>query len=230
MEKITSITRINEDLYGNVTLAYRFIIYNDVLWLNLHDICYFFNITSERFIDKFYDERNEYDKCMFLDNNNPTGISKETKYINKYAVEQLEENQRMRHSDLNYDIECLEKEKGLVMENDQNNYEFKQLVRDIKTELNKAERSELNDYVYKLVNTRQINELVEEKEYDQGLEEEVLSYKQWLQEEYDPEADVYIMRKKPVQYKDQTLVTYDKFVGPSIDEALDILYKAGLDD
>ena len=228
MEKITSITRVKETGVSGV-LAYRYYVDCDIIWFNLYDICYFFNITSSRFIDKFYNEVLECNKKIFLDNNNTTGKESEAKFINKYALEQLEENQRMRHVSLNVDIEDLEKEEGLIIENDKNNYEFKQLVQNINIELHSADKTKLNDYVYELVNTRQIKEIVEEKEYDPGLEEEVSNYRKWLQEEYDPENSLYLMHKGIIDDNKEHMY-YKKYIGPSMDEALDILFNAGIEE
>lgn len=230
MEKITSITRMKET--GSLgILAYRYFVDNSTIWFNLIDVCSFFNISSVIFIDKFYDELLDCNKCIFLDNNNITETKefKRTKFINKTALDQLEANQLMRHAALNIDIQDLEIEEGLTIEDDKNNYEFKQLVQNIKSELNTANKTKLNDYVYELVNTRQINELIEEKEYDPGLEEEVLNYKQWLSEEYDPENNLYMMCKK-VYNNDKNQMYYNKYIGPSIDEALDILFNAGKEE
>lgn len=229
MEKITSKSRIKETGCSGI-LQYRYYVDRDTIWFNLYDICHFFIITSERFIDKFYNETLDCNKLMFFDNNKgcKVGDYVETYFINKVAVDQLEENQSMRHTSLNVDIRDLEKEEGLIIEEDKNNYEFKQLVQNIKTELDSADRTNLNDYVYKLVNTRQINEIIYEKEVDPDLEKEVTNYKQWLQEEYDPDNNVYIMRKN----EPNTFPYFEKYVGSSldIDEALDILFRAGLDD
>lgn len=227
MEKITSITRVTGTGSSGV-LTYRYYVDTDTIWFNLIDICGFFNITSERFINKFYDKILEYNKKLFNDNNNvlENGVYKETKFINKIALEQLEADQLMRHSSLNVDIQDLEIEEGLTVEEDENNYKFKELVQNIKTELYTADKTKLNRYVEDLVNTRQINELIEEKDYDPGLEEEVLNYRQWLSEEYDPDNNVYLMCKK-LSDDNKDHVYYNKYVGPSIDEALDILFNAG---
>lgn len=230
MEKITSITRVKVT-GGSGVLAYRYYVDCDIIWFNLYDICYFFNISSSRFIDNFYNDLLECNKNMFLDNNMATKSKeyKRTMFVNKYALEQLEENQRMRHASLNVDIEDLEKEEGLIIENDKNNYEFKQLVQNINIELHSADKTKLNDYVYELVNTRQIKEIVEEKEYDPGLEEEVSNYRKWLQEEYDPENSLYLMYKGIVDDNKEHMY-YRKYIGPSIDEALDILFNASIEE
>lgn len=228
MEKITSKIRVKETGVSG-ELAYRYYVDSDTVWFNLEDICYFFNITSERFINKFYEEVLEYNKMIFLDDNNKIGVYKETRFVNKIAIQELEINQTMRHSSLNVDIQDLETEEGLTIKDDKNNYEFKQLVQNIKTELYTADRTKLNRYVEDLVNTRQINELIEGKDYDPGLEEEVLNYRQWLSEEYDPDNNVYLMCKK-LSDDNKDHVYYNKYVGPSIDEALDILFNAGKEE
>lgn len=225
MEKITSITRVKETGSSGV-LAYRYYVDSDTIWFNLEDICGFFNITSERFINKFYEEVLEYNKMIFLDDNNTSGKEYRTRFVNKIAIQELEINQIIRHSSLNVDIQDLEIEEGLTVEEDENNYKFKELVQNIKTELYTADKTKLNRYVEDLVNTRQINELIEEKDYDPGLEEEVLNYRQWLSEEYDPDNNVYLMCKK-LSDDNKDHVYYNKYVGPSIDEALDILFNAG---
>lgn len=228
MEKITSKIRVKETGVSG-ELAYRYYVDSDTVWFNLEDICYFFNITSERFINKFYEEVLEYNKMIFLDDNNKNGVYNETRFVNKIAIQELEINQTMRHSSLNVDIQDLETEEGLTIKDDKNNYEFKQLVQNIKTELYTADRTKLNRYVEDLVNTRQINELIEGKDYDPGLEEEVLNYRQWLSEEYDPDNNVYLMCKK-LSDDNKDHVYYNKYVGPSIDEALDILFNAGKEE
>lgn len=228
MEKITSKIRVKETGVSG-ELAYRYYVDSDTVWFNLEDICYFFNITSERFINKFYEEVLEYNKMIFRDDNNKNGVYKETRFVNKIAIQELEINQTMRHSSLNVDIQDLETEEGLTIKDDKNNYEFKQLVQNIKTELYTADRTKLNRYVEDLVNTRQINELIEGKDYDPGLEEEVLNYRQWLSEEYDPDNNVYLMCKK-LSDDNKDHVYYNKYVGPSIDEALDILFNAGKEE
>lgn len=227
MEKITSKIRVKESSIG--ILSYRYYVDDDMLWVNLSDICLFFNISSERFINKFYDELLGCNKTIFFDDNNETGKPCEAQFINKIALEQLEENQLMRHAALNVDIEDLEKEEGLVIENDDNNYEFKQLVQNIKVGLNTAEKTTLNNNVYELVHTRQINEIIEKSDYDPGLEEEVQNYRNWLQEKYDPENSLYIMHKG-IRNNNVEQVYYEKYVGPSIDEALDILFNAGIEE
>ena len=228
MEKITSKIRVKETGVSG-ELAYRYYVDSDTVWFNLEDICYFFNITSERFINKFYEEVLEYNKMIFFDDNNKNGVYNETRFVNKIAIQELEINQTMRHSSLNVDIQDLETEEGLTIKDDKNNYEFKQLVQNIKTELYTADRTKLNRYVEDLVNTRQINELIEGKDYDPGLEEEVLNYRQWLSEEYDPNNNVYLMCKK-LSDDNKDHVYYNKYVGPSIDEALDILFNAGKEE
>lgn len=227
MEKITSMNRMKESSIG--ILAYRYYIDGDMLWVNLSDICSFFNIYSERFINKFYDELLDCNKALFLDDNNETGKPCETYFINKIALEQLEESQEKRHIIVNIDIEDLEKEEGLVIEDDKNNYEFKQLVQNIKEGLYTADRTKLNVYVYELVNTRQINEIIEKSDYDPGLEEEVQNYRDWLQEKYDPENSLYIMHKG-IHDNNPERMYYEKYVGPSIDEALDILFNASIEE
>ena len=228
MEKITSKIRVKET-GASGELAYRYYVDSDTIWFNLEDICYFFNITSERFINKFYEEVLEYNKILFLDDNNKNGNPVQTRFVNKIAIQELEINQLMRHSALNVDIQDLETEEGLTVEEDKNNYKFKELVQNIKTELYTADRTKLNRYVEDLVNTRQINELIEGKDYDPGLEEEVLNYRQWLSEEYDPDNNVYLMCKK-LSDDNKDHVYYNKYIGPSIDEALDILFNAGKEE
>lgn len=227
MEKITSINRMKESSIG--VLAYRYHIDGDMLWVSLSDICSFFNIYSERFISKFYDELLDCNKISFNDNNTITGRYEETYFINKIALEQLERSQEKRHIIINIDMEDLEKENGLIIEDDDNNYEFKQLVQNIKTELYTADRTKLNNYVHELVNTRQINEIVEKHDYDPGLEEEVQNYREWLQEKYDPENSLYIMHKG-IRENNPERMYYEKYVGPSIDEALDILFNASIEE
>ena len=228
MEKITSKIRVKETGVSG-ELAYRYYVDSNTIWFNLEDICYFFNITSERFINKFYEEVLEHNKMIFLDDNNTSGKEYRTRFINKIAIQELEINQTMRHASLNVDIDDLETEEGLTVEEDENNYKFKELVQNIKTELYTADRTKLNRYVEDLVNTRQINELIEEKDYDPGLEEEVLNYRQWLSEEYDPNNNVYLMCKK-ISDDNKDHVYYNKYVGPSIDEALDILFNVGKEE
>ena len=228
MEKITSVTRIKET-GASGELAYRYHVDCDTIWFNLEDICYFFNIASERFINKFYEEVLDYNKILFLDDNNKNGNPIQTRFVNKIAIRELEINQTMRHSSLNVDIENLEKEEGLLIENDNNNYEFRQLVQNIKVELKTAEKTTLNDNVYELVHTRQINEIVEKSDYDPGLEEEVQNYREWLQAKYDPENSLYIMHKG-IQDNNPERMYYEKYVGPSIDEALDILFNASIEE
>ena len=228
MEKITSKIRVKET-GASGELAYRYYVDSDTIWFNLEDICYFFNITSERFINKFYEEVLEYNKILFLDDNNSKCVYEKTRFVNKIAIQELEINQLMRHSALNVDIQDLETEEGLTVEEDKNNYKFKELVHNITTELYTADRTKLNRYVEDLVNTRQINELIEGKDYDPGLEEEVLNYRQWLSEEYDPDNNVYLMCKK-LSDDNQDHVYYNKYIGPSIDEALDILFNAGKEE
>ena len=233
MERITSITRRVETVRAGRAgiLSYRYFVDKDIIWFNLHDICYFFNITSERFINKFYDETLDCNKSKFFDNNKYSKIGNydETYFVNKIAIQQLEEHQDIRHKTLNIDIDNLEKEEGLVIENDDNNYEFKQLVQNIKVGLNTAEKTTLNNNVYELVHTRQINEIIEKSDYDPGLEEEVQNYRNWLQEKYDPENSLYIMHKG-IRNNNVEQVYYEKYVGPSIDEALDILFNAGIEE
>lgn len=229
MEKITSKIRVKET-GASGELAYRYHVDYDTIWFNLEDICYFFNITSERFISKFYEEEVlDCNKILFLDDNSKDGKYVQTRFVNKIAIQELEINQTMRHSSLNVDIQDLETEEGLTVEEDENNYKFKELVQNIKTELYTADRTKLNRYVEDLVNTRQINELIEGKDYDPGLEEEVLNYRQWLSEEYDPDNNVYLMCKK-LSDDNKDHVYYNKYVGPSIDEALDILFNAGKEE
>lgn len=227
MEKITSINRMKESSIG--VLTYRYHIDGDMLWVNLKDICLFFNIYSDRFINKFYDELLDCNKNIFFDDNNETGKPCETQFINKIALEQLERSQEKRHIIINIDMEDLEKENGLIIEDDGNNYEFKQLVQNIKTELYTADRTKLNNYVNELVNTRQINEIIENKEHDPGLEEEVQNYREWLQEKYDPENSLYIMHKG-IQNNNSEQIYYEKYVGPTIDEALDIIFNASIEE
>lgn len=226
MEKITSITRVRESSIG--TLAYRYHIKNDMLWVNYDDICIFFNISG-RFCYDFYNNLLDCNKTIFNDNNNEHGNYRMTYFINKIALEQLEENQLKRHAVINVDIEDLEKEEGLIIDDDDNNYEFKQLVQNIKTELYTADRTKLNNYVNELVNTRQINEIIENKDYDPGLEEEVQNYREWLQEKYDPENSLYIMHKG-IHDNNPEHMYYEKYVGPTIDEALDILFNASIEE
>lgn len=228
MEKITSKIRVKETGASD-ELVYRYYIDCDTIWFNLEDICYFFSITSERFIDKFYEEVLEHNKTLFLDNNNSSGKEYRTRFVNKIAIQELEINQTMRHSSLNVDIQDLETEEGLTVEEDENNYKFKELVQNIKTELYTADRTKLNRYVEDLVNTRQINEIIENKDYDPGLEEEVQEYRDWLLEKYDPENSMYVMHKG-IYDNDPNLMYYKKYTGPSIDEALDILFNAGKEE
>lgn len=225
MEKITSKIRVKET-GASGELTYRYHVDYDTVWFNLEDICYFFNITSERFIDKFYEEVLEYNKMVFLDDNNKNGNHIQTRFVNKIAIQELEINQTMRHSSLNVDIQDLETEEGLTVEEDENNYKFKELVQNIKTELYTADRTKLNRYVEDLVNTRQINEIIENKDYDFGLEREVQEYRDWLLEKYDPEKSMYVMHKG-IYDNDPNLMYHKKYIGPSIDEALDILFNAG---
>ena len=225
MEKITSKIRVKET-GASGELAYRYHVDYDTIWFNLEDICYFFNITSERFINKFYEEVLDYNKIVFLDDNNTCGKECRTKFVNKIAIQELEMNQTMRHAAINVDIEDLEKEEGLTVEEDENNYKFKELVQNIKTELYTADRTKLNRYVEDLVNTRQINEIIENKDYDFGIEREVQEYRDWLLEKYDPEKSLYIMHKG-IHDNDHEHMYYEKYFGPSIDEALDILFNAG---
>ena len=228
MEKITSKIRVRET-GASGELAYRYHVDYDTIWFNLEDICYFFNITSERFISKFYEE--EVLDCyniLFLDDNSKDGKYVQTRFVNKIAIQELEINQTMRHSSLNVDIQDLETEEGLVVEEDENNYKFKELVQNIKTELYTADRTKLNRYVEDLVNTRQINEIIENKDYDFGIEREVQEYRDWLLEKYDPEKSLYVMHKG-IYNNDPELMYYEKHIGPSIDEALDILFNAGKD-
>ena len=227
MEKITSISRVKETGASGL-LAYRYYIHNGVLWFNLVDICNFFNHDSERFINKFYEETLDCNKIMFNDNNVSSGYYKETRFINKTAIIYLEEEQRIRHASLNVDIEDLEKEEGLTTENDYSNYEFKELVQNIKTELYTADRTKLNNYINKLMQTRQINEMVEERELDCGIEEEVSEYRNWLYEPYDPDKSIYMMYKSV--HDDSKNCYYEKYNGPTIDEALDILFNAGREE
>ena len=108
MEKITSITRRVETVRSGV-LLYRYFVDNDTIWFNLHDICYFFNITSERFINKFYNETIDCNKNMFFDNNQYSKIGNydETYFVNKIAIHQLEDQQDINHATLNTDISNL---------------------------------------------------------------------------------------------------------------------------
>ena len=228
MEKITSKIRVKET-GASGELAYRYHVDYDTIWFNLEDICYFFNITSERFINKFYEEVLENNKILFLDDNNKNGNPVQTRFVNKIAIQELEINQTMRHTAINVDIQDLETEEGLVIEDDKNNYEFKELVQNIKTELYTADRTKLNRYVEDLVNRRQINEIIENKDYDPGLEEEVQNYREWLQEKYDPENSLYIMHKG-IRENNPERMYYEKYVGPSIDEALDILFNASIEE
>lgn len=227
MEKITSINRVRETGTSGV-LVYRYYLDGDTIWFNYDDICIFFNV-SNTFICDFYNNLLDCNKTTFNDNNNKHGNYRMTHFINKIALEQLEENQLMRHAVINADIYELEKEEGLLIEDDYNNYEFKQLVQNIKTELYTADRTKLNNYVNELVHTRQINEIVEKSDYDPGLEEEVQNYREWLQAKYDPENSLYIMHKG-IQDNNPERMYYEKYVGPSIDEALDILFNASIEE
>jgi hypothetical protein len=230
MEKITSITRMKETATAGI-LAYRYHIDGDTVWFNYDDICTFLNV-SNRFIYDFYNNLLECNKTMFNDNNNQHGIYKITYFINKIALDQLEENQTMRRAILNIDINDLEKEEGLLIENDDNNYEFKQLVQNIKSELFTADRTKLNDCVYKLVNSRQINEIINTNEYDPALDEEVQNYREWLQEDYDPKRSLYVMYKENIHHEinNKDYVCYHKYIGPTLEEAVDILFNASIEE
>lgn len=212
MERIESNWRIGNDW----RISYRYYLDGNELWFNYEDICNVLHIDSLTFARKYFKQIHDYNKRIFEDITNNTGRFEFAKFINKAAFDEFTNHELERVNKLNNDMELLAVELGL--KEFDNSYETKHLIGNLITELRKTDSdiNKVKDYTEKLFMAPELQEIITNKYYDKEMKE----YKEWLNNA-DNENDMFIAHKE-----NNEVHTY---IGPSIDEALDILYKASLE-
>ena len=212
MERIESNWRIGNDW----RIRYRYYLDGNELWFNYEDICNVFHIDSLDFARKYFKQIHDYNKRIFEDITSNTGRFDRAKFINKVAFDELSVCVFEHFNKLNNDMESLAVELGL--KEFDNSYETKQLIGNLITELrkNNSDINKVKDYTEKLFMTPEIQDIVNTKYHSDKVRE----YNNWLNDG-NPENNMFIAHKE-----NNEIHTY---TGPSIDEALDILYKASLE-
>ena len=211
MEKISSLWRTTSDF----RISYRYYVDGNELWFNFKDICEVLNVDTSYFTGKYFKVIPEYNKRIFSDN---TGYTKYqlTQFINKVAYDELVNNEIIRNANnLGYDMRLLISELGL---SNNSSFSAKYEIGNIINELSKkdVDIEKVRNYTKKLFETPEIQDIVNTKYHGDKVRE----YNNWLNDE-NPENNMFIAHKD----NDEVHV----WQGPSIDEALDILYKAGLE-
>jgi hypothetical protein len=211
--KITSNTRYG---YEN-KIYYRYYLDGNELWFNFDDVCKYLNISSSRFIDNYFNTVPEYNKRIFEDNNGVNTLRWErARFINKAVYDEFSNFVIDRFEIMDKDMQQLEVELGLK-ERD-NGYETKQLIGNIVNELSKTKGdiNKVRDYTSKLFNTPELQNIINSRYNNVEIEERVKTYREWLISG-DYENDMFISHKE-----NNEVYTY---IGPTIDEALEAIYK-----
>ena len=226
----------SEMRYGyNWRIIYRYYLDGNELWFNFNDVCDALLIESSGFKSKYFKQIPMYNKRTFDDYRNKFGIIRrkpETEqYINKAAYEEFVIHEIDRANMLYKDMELLEVDLGL--KDPDSGYEIKHIMGNIVSELSKKESdiTKVRNYTNELFNTPQIQNIVKDKYYDKTVKDELNEIKSWLEKDYDPENSMYVL--SITKHEGYTSINkdleVDKYIGPTIDEALDALYKAGLE-
>lgn len=210
MERISSNWRLGD----NWRISYRYYLDGNELWFNYGDICAILHIDSGDFSRKYFKQIHNYNKRIFEDTNNSSNRPEDTKFINKAAFDEFVAHEIERANVLSNDMDSLAADLGLIDSN--SCYECKHLIGNITTELNKKEydRDKVREYTSKLFMTPELQSIINNKYYDK----EIQTYKQWL----ESEEDMF------VAYKENDEVHI--YTGPTLDEAVDVLFKAGLEE
>ena len=212
MEKITSLWRKGY----HWSINYRYYLDGNELWFNFDDICEYLNVGSTKFANNYFDNIPSYNKRTFADfnNNDNKNRANPTPFINKVAYDEFVVHEIERANMMGYDMRLLISELGLS-----NNSSFgaKYEIGNIITELSKkdVDIDKVKEYTQKLFATPEIQDIVNTKYHSDKVRE----YNNWLNDD-NPENNMFIAHKD-----NEEVYTYS---GPSIDEALDILYQAGL--
>ena len=209
MEKISSVWRTTDDW----RLSYRYYLDGNELWFHFKDICAYLNLDLSKFTSKYFQAIPEYNKRIFLDNSDSNGRDR-VQFINKVAFDEFVSNEMILNANkLGYDMKLLITELGL---SNDSSFGAKYEIGNIISELNKdnIDIEKVKKYTYSLFNTPEIQDIVNTKYHADKVRE----YNNWLNDE-NIENDMFIAHKE-----NDNVYTWQ---GPSIDEALDILYEAG---
>lgn len=211
MERIESNWRIGNDW----RIRYRYYLDGNELWFNYNDICEYLNVGATKFTNKYFDSIPNYNKRTFEDNNNSSNRYERTPFINKVAYDEFVVHEIERANMMECDMRLLISELGLP-----NNSSFgaKYEIGNLLTELSKndVDIDKIKEYTQKLFATPEIQDIVNTKYHSDKVRE----YNNWLNDD-NSENNMFIAHKE-----NNEIHTY---IGPSIDEALDILYKASLE-
>lgn len=207
--KITSTTRHGYDW----RISYRYYLDGNELWINFNDLCEFMNIESVKYANNYFDKLPDYNKRVFKDNNDGCNITQRYErgnFINKAVFDEFVAHELERCAMLKHDIEILEIELGL--NNPHSGYNWRNQIDKLVWELSKNECdiNKTREYYKELINTPEIKMLNNSNHH-----EELIEYAEWL------ESD----EKMFIAHKENNVI--NTWQGPTIDEALDILYNAG---
>ena len=209
MEKITSIWRDGYDW----RIRYRYYLDKNDLWINFNDLCEFMNIESVKYANKYFDKLPDYNKRVFEDNNTFNNRYERGNFINKAVFDEFVAHELERCAMLKHDIEILENELGL--NKPCSGYNWRNQIDKLVWELSKKECdiNKTREYYKELINTPEIQMLNGSKHH-----EELIEYAEWL----ESDEEMFIAHKE-----NNEVHTWQ---GPSIDEALDILFNAGKEE
>lgn len=211
MERIKSLWRTTDDW----RLSYRYHVDGNEVWFHFNDICKYLHIESNRFINNYFENIPGYNKKSFDDINNSNNKYAYTQFINKVAYDEFVVNEMIRSAnELGYDMKLLISELGL---SNDSSFGAKYEIGNLITELSKkdADIEKVRNHTKRLFETPEIQDIVNTKYHADKVRE----FNNWINNN-DPENDTFIAHKE-----NNEVYTWQ---GPSIDEALDILYKAGL--
>jgi hypothetical protein len=211
MEKISSIWRSTNDW----RIRYRYYLDGNEIWFNFKDVCEVLNIDISYFTGNYFKMIPDFNKRIFLDNTGSQRYDR-VQFINKVAYDELISNELMRNAiELGYDMKLLINELGMT---DNNNFGAKYEIGSIISELSKknVDIEKVRKHAKNLFNTPELQDIM----YTKYNSDKVREYNKWINDE-NSENNMFIAHKE-----NNEVHTWQ---GPTIDEALDILYKAGLE-
>ena len=207
--KITSNIRFGYDW----RISYRYYLDGIDLWFNFKDICEFLNITSEKFIDKYFEQIPSCNKVIFEDNmdvfGNITNRPSQAKFINEAAFDELSRVVAEHFGMLQHDIQLLKSDLGLQCNS---NYNCKHLIGNITSELCKTEGdiNKVRQYTSDLFKTPELQSIINSK----PTNEHVDRFIEWMEND---EGKAFIA------YKENNEVQINREF--SMEEAVDLIYK-----
>lgn len=207
--KITSTLRMNE----RFVKLYRYYVDGNEIWFNYDDICKFLGKESSHYTVNYFINIPDFNKRIFEDYTDENGWNKDrpyrANYINKAAFDEFKVIELDRIRFLSNDIDDLLCELGY--DSNANSYNCKELIGNLKSELNKKESdiNKIKDYTNKLFETPELQTIINNKYYDK----EIRDYIDWL----ESEEEMFIAHRNENNINIWT--------GTSYDEALDCINK-----